>query len=354
MISHNSRHAPTTNNCLFLEELYSEIDLPVAKRKAKEASPRVYRFNPGKARPRRDLGSDQTEAARGRSTHNFNRKKKPAKNHHSPVNNKQTLEINVHNIDDSLGTIAALFSENGDDRPVNNGLNTSQSHGLNNSISNISHVDDADSHDDFMFCSSAIGKIDDQQQESGQPSSHDTGSHDTKADTSHQEFSNNSWSSPSPSVDVKMTSSDSILHPMCSSNSTISAKQNLSCLGKREPTLSDSNQSLRDSMAAEELLSPSPPQSNSPSKPAKHNKREAKAANKNVVSSLSEADRRILMEASLFARKYDGECLSQQKPAHISSFKGVLSVKFKCEHGHVFYKPVNDLPTLNSCRKMSF
>ena len=107
-------------------------------------------------------------------------------------------------------------------------------------------------------------------------------------------------------------------------------------------------------MAAEELLSPSPPQPDSPSKPAKHNKREAKAANKNVASSLSEADRRILMEASLFAREYDGECLSQQKPAHISSFKGVLSVKFKCEHGHVFYKPVNDLPILNSCRKMSF
>lgn len=63
------------------------------------------------------------------------------------------------------------------------------------------------------------------------------------------------------------------------------------------------------------------------------------------------------MEASLFASKFDGECLSLQAPAHISSFKGGLrSVKFKCEHGHVFYKPVNDLlPTpLTNCRKMSF
>ena len=245
-MSHNSRRPPTTNNCLFLEELYSEIDVPVPKRKAKEASPRVYRFNPGKARARRDLGSEQTEAARGRSSHNFNRKKKPAKNHHSPVNNtknNQALDIKVHNIDDSLGTIAALFSENGDDRPVSHGLNTSQSHGLNNSISNISHVDDADSHemlhDDYMFCSSAIGKIvDHSNQDSSvhhQTASHDSGSHDARADTSHQEFSNHSW--PNPPIVFKMSPSDSISHPMCSTSSTSSAsKQNLSCLGKREPS----------------------------------------------------------------------------------------------------------------------
>jgi hypothetical protein len=59
--------------------------------------------------------------------------------------------------------------------------------------------------------------------------------------------------------------------------------------------------------------------------------------------------------ASIFARKFNGECLSQTNDASTTRFsvvKGQVSVKFKCCHGHVFYKPINELG-LESTRKFS-
>jgi hypothetical protein len=50
---------------------------------------------------------------------------------------------------------------------------------------------------------------------------------------------------------------------------------------------------------------------------------------------------KLLAKASQLASKYDGECLSLN--SHISVVKGCLSLKFKCQQGHVFYKFANEL-----------
>lgn len=50
----------------------------------------------------------------------------------------------------------------------------------------------------------------------------------------------------------------------------------------------------------------------------------------------------ILKRASQLSKKFQGDCLSQ-KAEHISVVKGQQSIKFKCEQGHVFYKPVDEL-----------
>lgn len=278
MIGQNPRHSPQPNACLFLEELFNEIEMPVKNRKTKD-SPRVYRFNPGKARQRR-IGTEQ-EGARGRSTHNFKRNQKTAKTNlcNSPVPSKQ-IDIKDNDIDDSLGTIAALFSDSGDDSRASHNLNTSHSNGLNNSISNISHVDDNDSaemHEDYMFCSTAYGKIVDQ--DAHCPPSNESGSTATKTDSSHQDFSN-SWScklSPS-SDDVKMSSSDSISHPKCCTSAT---KSNISCLGKRDCANNSADQSMRGSTTPVDGYPPG--LSNKTSLKPPSNKREAKAEVKSAA-----------------------------------------------------------------------
>jgi hypothetical protein len=75
--------------------------------------------------------------------------------------------------------------------------------------------------------------------------------------------------------------------------------------------------------------------------PAPLNKRDVKAACKESRSFLSETESKILSKSCLFARKFNGECLSQTDDAtttHISMVKGQPSIKFKCHQGHVFYK----------------
>lgn len=59
--------------------------------------------------------------------------------------------------------------------------------------------------------------------------------------------------------------------------------------------------------------------------------------------------------SNIFARKFNGECLSQTNDASTTRFsvvKGQVSLKFKCCHGHVFYKPINELG-LENTRKFS-
>ena len=87
------------------------------------------------------------------------------------------------------------------------------------------------------------------------------------------------------------------------------------------------------------------------------NKREEKAVAKESKNFLSESDQRILSLACNFARKFNGECLSQtdsQATTHISMIKGQPSIKFKCGQGHVFYKPTCELLFTSSARKFSF
>ena len=86
------------------------------------------------------------------------------------------------------------------------------------------------------------------------------------------------------------------------------------------------------------------------------NKREEKEAAKKQKNLLSESDQRILSLACNFARKFNGECLSQtdsHSTTHISMIKGQPSIKFKCGKGHVFYKPTCEL-FMSSARKFSF
>jgi len=59
------------------------------------------------------------------------------------------------------------------------------------------------------------------------------------------------------------------------------------------------------------------------------NKRDMKAAAKEQP----EFDSKFLAMACIFARKFNGECLSQahdKSPIHVSMVKGQPSLKFKC------------------------
>lgn len=70
---------------------------------------------------------------------------------------------------------------------------------------------------------------------------------------------------------------------------------------------------------------------------------------------MSDHDEKILAMASIFARNFNGECLSQTNDVSTTRFsmvKGQSSIKFKCCQGHVFYKPISELGE-KSTRKFS-
>lgn len=214
---------------------------------------------------------------------------------------------------DSLSGVGALFSLNDSavegDKDTSNSLNTSSNNVFSNSISHISHHEEEDNEvaEPFPeeFWSAAFCRDLQSKQQVGQPT---------------QEVTYPS----KPTL-------ESLIRKMAvteeSTNSTIPSIIDLKMvpLGKRV-----TSESTCISSSVEPTTSTAFHQS----------KRENKAQTKSSFKQLNDESKRLLVSAEILAQKFNGECLT--KPCHISIVKGIESIKFKCEHGHVFYKPKCD------------